>query len=308
MPGLAEIRGQDRAIARLRAAIAADRVHHAYLFTGPPGAGKRATFVALAAALNCDTAPGEGCDRCTPCSKIAQGIHPDVVSLEREGAAQIVPIETIRTQVIARVGLPPHEARVRVFFFDEAAALQEASANALLKTLEEPPARTMFVLATAAPDRLLPTIRSRCQRITFAALTADERALADAGPGAGAGAEGADAEAAARAARLRELADVVARFAPRGDDAARLSDALDGAARLAAEKGDAAGALELAARRLHDQARAAVADGDVAGARALGARARAILETWTAVTVHNAHPQLAVEALLGRIAGVGGPL
>ncbi len=249
MPGLAEIRGQERAIARLRGALAADRVHHAYLFTGPQGAGKRATAMALAAALNCENAPGEGCDTCTPCSKIAQGIHPDVVSLEREGAAQIVPIETIRTQVITRVGLPPHEAKVRMFFFDEAAALQDASANALLKTLEEPPARTMFVLATTAPDRLLPTIRSRCQRVAFAALSADERALADGD---------ADADAVARATRLRELAQLIAGFDAQGDDGTRLAEVLQVASRLAAEKGDAAGALELAARRLHDDARVAV--------------------------------------------------
>jgi DNA polymerase III delta' subunit len=167
---LSEIRGQDRAIARLRAAIAADRVHHAYLFTGPANSGKRTTALALASALNCVNAPGEGCDECDPCAKIAAGIHPDVVVLEREGAAQIVPIESIRANIIARVGLPPHEARVRVFVLEEASviALQPAAANALLKTLEEPPARTMFVLGTVAPDQLLPTIRSRCQRITFA--------------------------------------------------------------------------------------------------------------------------------------------
>jgi DNA polymerase-3 subunit delta' len=300
VPALAEIRGQDRAIARLRAAIAAGRVHHAYLFTGPPGAGKRATAMAFAAALNCETARGEGCGTCTPCLKIAAGIHPDVVSLEREGAAHIVPIEKIRSEVITRVALPPHEAAVRVFFFDEAAALQEAAANTLLKTLEEPPIRTMFVLATAAPDRLLPTIRSRCQRITFAALAADERVIA----------EGVDAdpEAAARAARLRALAELVATFDGKGNDGERLSDALDGASKLAAEKGDAAGALDLAARKLHDAARAAVADGDVARAQVMGARARAVLETHTAITMHNAHAQLAVEALLGRIAGIGGAL
>ncbi|MCB9571064.1 MAG: DNA polymerase III subunit delta' [Kofleriaceae bacterium] len=298
MPRLSDIRGQDRAVARLRAAIAADRVHHAYLFTGPPGAGKRATALAVAAALNCETARGDGCEVCASCEKIALGIHPDVVTLEREGAAQIVPIEAIRREVIGRVGLPPHEAAMRVFVIDEAAALQEASANALLKTLEEPPQRTMFILATAAPDRLLPTIRSRCQRIAFAALPPDARAEVDA--------EAAGDDGAARAAHLRELAGLIAGFDPAEtrDAAAALDAVLAAAARVVETKGDAAPALELAARRLHEAARAAVAAGDPYRAWRLGERARLVLETQVAVAVHNAHPQLALEALLARIGGL----
>jgi len=282
---LSEIVGQDRAIARLRAAIAADRVHHAYLFTGPAGSGKRATALALAAALNCDTAPGEGCETCDPCQKIAAGIHPDVVVLEREGAAQIVPIESIRNQVIARVGLPPHEARVRMFVLEEAStiALQPAAANSLLKTLEEPPARTMFVLGTVAPDQLLPTIRSRCQRIAFAPRV---------GP--------IDDEAAM--ARLEELAGALAGFTGDGAlDGAGLARVVATAARVTEEKGAAAGVLDLAARRIHDAARAAVDAGDPGAARVHGARARLVLDAHTAVTIHNAHPQIALEALLGQL-------
>ena len=78
----------------------------------------------------------------------------------REGAAQIIPIETVRSQVVAAVGLPPHEARERVFLIDEVSALQPAAANALLKTPEEPPARTRVILMTIAPDQLLPSTRS----------------------------------------------------------------------------------------------------------------------------------------------------
>src|SRR5437660_264263 len=85
------------------------------------------------------------------------------------GAANIVPIESVRAQVIARIALPPHEANVRVFVVEEATSMAPPAANALLKTLEEPPARTLFVLCTTAPEQLLPTIRSRCQRVRFAA-------------------------------------------------------------------------------------------------------------------------------------------
>src|SRR4051794_659322 len=134
--------------------------------------------IALASALSSERARGEGCGavdeavRCESCAKIAGGFHPDVVTLLREGAAQIVPIESVRNQVIARMGLPPHEGAVRVFIVEEATSLAPPAANALLKTLEEPPARTLFVLCTTAPEQLLPTIRSRCQRVRFAAGTA----------------------------------------------------------------------------------------------------------------------------------------
>jgi len=166
---------QERVVARLRRAIERDRVPHAYLFSGPPGAPMYATAIALASALSCLRARGEGCDpgdaddpaRCDACAKIAAGIHPDVVTLVREGAAQIVPIESVRNQVIARIGLPPHEGEVRVFIVEEATSMAPPAANALLKTLEEPPARTLFVLCTTAPEQLLPTIRSRCQRVRF---------------------------------------------------------------------------------------------------------------------------------------------
>jgi DNA polymerase-3 subunit delta' len=282
VPRLSDIRGQDRAIARLRAALGAGRVHHAYLFTGPPGAGKHATALALASALNCLQAPGEGCDECDACSRIAEGIHPDVVTLEREGAAQIVPIESIRQNVIARIGLPPHEARVRVFVITEAStiALQPAAANALLKTLEEPPARTMFVLATVAPDQLLPTIRSRCQRVSFA--------------GGVPGGEGDKLDALAR-----ELAEFTGDGRLTG---AGLDKIVVTAQRLAGEeKGATAVLLDRAARRMHDAARAAVDAGAAGSARVLGARARICLEAHTAVTIHNAHPQLALEGVLGKL-------
>jgi DNA polymerase-3 subunit delta' len=278
VPRFGDVLGQDRVIGRLRAAIARGRVHHAYLFTGAPGSGKRATALAFAQALNCLVAPGEGCDECDACSRIAAGIHPDVITLEREGAAQIVPIESIRTNVIARVALPPHEARTRVFLIDEASALQPAAANSLLKTLEEPPARTMFVLSTAAPEQLLPTIRSRCQRIHFAPRAADVRAR--------------EAGDVAAAEKLGALAGEVVEHS-RG-----LGAAIALAARVTEGKGDAAAVLELAAHQLHELARTRAASGDHAGARAAAAKGRRVLEAITSLTLHNALGPLAIEALL----------
>jgi hypothetical protein len=287
--------GQERAVAQLCRSIERGRVPHALLFSGPPGAPLVEAANALAMALSCQRAPGHGCDAdpaapedgdagmCVACAKIASGIHPDVVTLVREGAAQIVPIESVRNQVIARVGFPPHEGPVRMFIVEEATAMAPPAANALLKTLEEPPRHTLFVLCTTAPDQLLPTIRSRCQRVRFAAgdaLSGD-----------------VDPERAARVAALgAELA----------------GDAHDSSlpVRIAEVKGDTAPVLVAAARALHVRAHAAASAGHPDVARRAGARAQAILSWHIPVAIHNANPQLAVEALIAQLRGlpeVGAP-
>ncbi|HVK77354.1 MAG TPA: DNA polymerase III subunit delta' [Kofleriaceae bacterium] len=283
MPTLADIQGQDRAVAVLRQAIAKGRLHHAFLFTGPAGVGKRTAALALATALNCEDLPGEGCGHCPTCVRIADGVHPDVITLAREGAAQIVPIETVRAQVVAAVGLPPHEARERVFLIDEATALQPAAANALLKTLEEPPRRTRFVLMTVAPDQLLPTIRSRCQRVSFAPLDAEARRAA----------LGADAEPVIAAARA--LLAVVDAPASSAGAAIRLGQ------KSSEDKLDVGAAVELAAIELGARARAAITAGDVAGARRAAAQAQALLASHVALELHNAHGGISIEALAYRL-------
>ena len=287
---LSQIRGQDRAIARLRAAVAADRVAHAYLFAGPNGSGKHATAVAFAAAVNCDELPGEGCGHCASCERIAAGIHPDVRTLEPQGAAHIIPIQTIRDEVVAAVGLPPHEARVRFFLIEEAAELQPAAANTLLKTLEEPPASTRFILGTAAPDKLLPTIRSRCQKVGFAALPESLRVEIDPEPG------GEDMRE-----RLDRLTDTM--LSALADDAA-VAAVFDAAAEVGSERTDVAPALRLLAEKLHLQARDAIEGGDLATAARIARRAALVLDTELAVTMHNAHGQLALEALLSQMRAV----
>ena len=280
MPTWADIPGQDRVIARLRAAIAQDRVHHAYLLTGPTGSGKRRTALALASALNCLEHPGEGCTTCEACEKIEGGFHPDVVTLEREGAANMVPIETIRREVVARIAMPPHEARVRVFVIDEATALAPPAANSLLKTLEEPPARTMFVLGTIAPDQLLPTIRSRSQRLVFAPV---------------AGTDILAGEEPERAGRLAQLADAVAGFG--GGPVWALAQ------KIADGKGDAPLVLGAAAARLHRRARDEVAAGAIDAARTSAEKGRRLLVWQQSLILHNANPLLAMEAVLGELAG-----
>jgi DNA polymerase III subunit delta' len=166
---LDQILGQPRALGQLRRMLESGKLPHALLFVGPPGVGKRTTAIALAATLNCerpDARPGAGCGTCGPCHKIEAGVHPDVWTLAPGGVGNVLAIEAIR-ELGQRLPYPPHEGRARVVVIEEADRMTPQAANAFLKTLEEPPARTHFALLTTAPDRLLVTVQSRCQRMRF---------------------------------------------------------------------------------------------------------------------------------------------
>ena len=164
---LREIVGQGHAVAMLERSVASGRLAHACLFDGPESVGKRSTALALAKALCCSDAPGAGCGTCDTCRRIETGQHPDVLSLAP--AAQQYVIDQAR-EIVAVASTRPHEAPVRILVLDRADALNPSSANCLLKTLEEPCPGNHLLLVTSAPDRLLPTIRSRTQRVRFAAL------------------------------------------------------------------------------------------------------------------------------------------
>lgn len=281
---LDRIRGQKRVVELLQRAIAQDRVPHAYLFCGPVGSGKMATAMALAAALQCIDAPGRGCGQCVACDKIAGGIHPDVQALERQGAAQIIPIETVRSQVIATLGLPPHEGRARIFLVEEASSLASASANALLKTLEEPPRRTHFILCTTAPDQLLPTIRSRCQRVMFASLNAALRA------------EVHGQEAAEQVTTRAEALLAAAR-------SANLEQLYQAAADAAGERTEIEAVLDQLAQRLHQEARQAAMSEDLTAA-ALASRQCAVVLRMRQALLQNAHGQVGMEGMLHEMRAV----
>jgi DNA polymerase III subunit delta' len=179
--------GQDQAAALLRRA--AERPVHAYLLAGPRGSGAPEAARCFAAALVC---PDGGCGQCGVCRRVLRGRHPDVVEVEPAGT--FIVVEQIE-DVVRDAFTSPFEAPRKVIVVSEADRMNEPAANKVLKTLEEPPERTHFVLLSDAPDELLPTVRSRCQRIDLAALSeADVRsALA---------AEGVDVGVAAVAARL----------------------------------------------------------------------------------------------------------
>ena len=166
---LADLIGQDLARAALERALAGGRVAHAYVFEGPAGVGKRSAALGLAMALDCSVAPGLGCGACEVCRRIEAGLHPDVPSFGPSGPGGQIVIDDIRA-ILALTRTRPHEARARVIVVDDADAMNPSSANGLLKTLEEPLPGNHLVLCTGAPDRLLPTVRSRAQRIRFRAL------------------------------------------------------------------------------------------------------------------------------------------
>jgi DNA polymerase III delta' subunit len=276
---LSEVRGQARVVDLLQRALQSERLAQAYLFAGPKGCGKHTTGLALAKALNCQSAPGVGCHECDSCIKIDEGNHPDVRTLEPEGKQHRIPIDTIRKQVIPSLAMPPHEGKARVFLIEEAASMQGPAANALLKTLEEPPPRTHFILGTVAPIQLLPTIRSQCQRVNFQALSADLAASM----------RGEDEEADT----IRNLAEAIMRVT----DERGLEGILD----LAKDSGERLillGALKQCAQYCHLAARSAAQADDLNLAQAHGRRAAKVLETLVAVRDHNAHGQLAVEHLL----------
>ncbi len=159
------IQGQNRAIQNLKRSLERDKLHHAYLFSGPEGVGKKMTALELIKALNCDRpGPDGGCDQCPSCLKIAKQIHPDFLHLKPEGVN--IRIEQIRN-LSQRLSFGPAMGRSRLCLIDMASDLNEPAANAFLKTLEEPPLGTLFVLLARDPGELLPTLVSRCVLIGF---------------------------------------------------------------------------------------------------------------------------------------------
>jgi DNA polymerase-3 subunit delta' len=221
-----DIIGHRRVVSLLSGALDSNRLPPALLLAGPAGVGKRRTAMALAETANClqprTTAdlPRDACGECVACRRIGRGVHPDVIVIE-PGDTGTIKIEQVR-DVVDRSGYRPFEGRRRVVIVDEADALVPPAQNALLKTLEEPPAASIFVLVSSLPDALLPTVRSRCPRLRFGGLSAGDIAavlMRDHGYGeADARAAAADADGSVGRARAAESAD--------------LADARDAARRL----------------------------------------------------------------------------
>ena len=164
--------GHRRLVGLLARSVDCDTLPPSLIFSGPAGAGTRETAIATAQAINCLSPKGEGesrdsCGTCAACTRIARGTHPDVVIVE-PGDTGSISVDQVRN-VIDRAGYKPFEGRRRVVILDEADAMAAHAQSALLKTLEEPPPSSVFILVTARPDMLLATVQSRCPRLRFPA-------------------------------------------------------------------------------------------------------------------------------------------
>jgi DNA polymerase-3 subunit delta' len=169
------VHGHERAVQFIQRGLEKGRLHHAYLLTGPTHVGKSTLALQMAQAVNCE-GQGPPCGECGPCLRIAQGNHADVQTLElatgEEGANRtLIGIEAVR-DLHAAAHLRPYEGRHRVFIIQQADKLSQEAANALLKTLEEPPPDVLLVLLTEDPEAVIPTVASRCQRLELRPLSA----------------------------------------------------------------------------------------------------------------------------------------
>jgi DNA polymerase III subunit delta' len=169
------VAGHTRLLSLLSRAIVRDSMPPAMLMAGPAGVGKRLTAIAVAQAFNClqpmstPEFERDACGECASCRRIARGVHPDVIVVE-PGDSGSIKIEQLR-DVIDRSQYRPFEGRRRVVIIDEADAAGDDAQSALLKTLEEPPSASMFILVSSVPDALLQTVLSRCPRLRFGPLT-----------------------------------------------------------------------------------------------------------------------------------------
>jgi DNA polymerase-3 subunit delta' len=233
----------------LSSQVASGEVAHAWVLLGPAGAGKRPAALALAAALECTEQPFIGCGNCSACLRVLRRRFPDVHHIVPEGP--LIPVDTIREQVIPEASRSPFEGRYKVFVIEEADRMNDSAQNALLKTLEEPQPETVFILISDREEEVLDTIRSRCRVLRMDPV--DEQTIVDLLTK-----EGAALETALLAARLSEGDLARARLFGFDDDvierrklwmgiARRLAspiDAMDAATEVVNEAKEAAKSLE----------------------------------------------------------------
>lgn len=162
-----EVVGQEYIVKILKNTIKNKKIAHAYLFAGPRGTGKTTIAKLFAKAINCEDFNEEACDNCPSCLAFKENNHPDIIELD---AASNNSVDDIR-EIIEQVPYSPIVGKYKVYIIDEVHMLSSSAFNALLKTLEEPPAHVVFILATTDPQKIIPTVLSRCQRYNFSKIS-----------------------------------------------------------------------------------------------------------------------------------------
>lgn len=175
MAGFGDIVGHEQVISHLKNAISMGKVSHAYILNGPEGAGKRMIAEAFARALQCENHDTEGCGKCRSCHQAESRNHPDIIYVNHE-KPNTISVADIREQINGTIDIKPYNttSQYKVYIVDEAEKMNEQAQNALLKTIEEPPAYAVILLLTTNADAFLQTIRSRCVTLELKAV-ADEK-------------------------------------------------------------------------------------------------------------------------------------
>lgn len=303
--------GHGPLVQRLAAMFARGRLAHAMIFAGPDGIGKCLAARAFAASLFCEAPTPEPCGECPACRQVAAGTHPDLLLVAVPDGKRDIGVDQVRT-LKRSVHIRAVSGRGKVAIVNEAERLTPAAQNALLKTLEEPPAGVFLVLVTASPDALLSTVRSRCQRIPFPPLSAAavaailrERHGVDA---ADADALAAAAEGSAgRALRLRELwsgnerVELLTLLADL--DPARYVSILRMSKALSGTEPETVARLDVLLGSYRDAAVAAVVEGESVGAADFPLRAAAhVARALRVLQRRNPNRALLLEALALRLA------
>ncbi len=312
LKGFGAIRGHRRVCDFLRAAVASDRLPHALLFAGADGVGKRSVALALVAWLLCEAGADDACGRCAACRQVVAGSHPDLQVLNVASGKKEIGVDRAR-DVKRFTQLRPLRGSVKIAVINDAHMLTVAAQNALLKTLEEPPQHSLLILVANNPDALLPTVRSRCQRVQFVPLpheavieilTRDHGLAPAVAQQLAALAEGSPGRALALS-RCITSTEGAPQLAGLGD--ARYVDLVRLANQIALPEADTGMKLELLLSQLRDAAVRGLDDPTeaAAGVRSLRTTLRAadlVHDTREAMRRSNPNRQLLLEALLLRLA------